>query len=409
MFPASLLGLTHAQVWLLLPRVILTKEYQNPWLTPDTFVRLAKDAKDDGSRLKVCTYGHYLARVRSGMGPRDDDIVLMDEFGEREPDMGLAYFATRQKKFLLSATPSRLYSPDSLVRVIPIPRPFEEPTPTRLGLPVTGLVQEALADHPGPQRLQVIVPGIGEAQEVTQALRDLGRVATTLWAGQPRVPASGDIVATQVVDSGIDIPGITLLIDKGVRVVQNQGITQVLPTDPSTDIQRRGRTGRRSQGWVYTTLLAGTGAQPTPYPSYTRIMEEVSARAWLFARLGIEDTTAVYPFGVASRIDHRMRIHTEEALTTNELVSLSAWWALACNRCEPWEADKAYDRITLRGWTDTDEGISQMLNRAFGQTGLLPRQAIAHILAEHPFRVTIGGVERSPTRMRIENGSVHAL
>jgi hypothetical protein len=409
MFPASLLGLTHAQVWLLLPRVILTKEYQNPWLTPDTFVRLAKDAKDDGSRLKVCTYGHYLARVRSGMGPRDDDIVLMDEFGEREPDMGLAYFATRQKKFLLSATPSRLYSPDSLVRVIPIPRPFEEPTPIRLGLPVTGLIQEALADHPGPQRLLVIVPGIGEAQEVTQALRDLGRVATTLWAGQPRVPASGDIVATQVVDSGIDIPGITLLIDKGVRVVQNQGITQVLPTDPSTDIQRRGRTGRRSQGWVYTTLLAGTGTQPTPYPSYTRIMEEVSARAWLFARLGIEDTTAVYPFGVASRIDHRMRIHTEEALTTNELVSLSAWWALACNRCEPWEADKAYDRITLRGWTDTDEGISQMLNRAFGQTGLLPRQAIAHILAEHPFRVTIGGVERSPTRMRIENGSVHAL
>jgi hypothetical protein len=409
MFPASLLGLTQNQVWLLLPRVILTKEYQNPWLCPDTFVRLAKDVKDDGSRLKVCTYGHYLARVRSGFGPRDGDLVLMDEFGEREPDMGLAYFATRNPKFLLSATPNEIYSPGATHRVVPIPRPFEEPTPTRLGLPTTGLIQEALREHGGPQRLLVIVPGITEANEVTQALRDLGRVATTLWAGQPKVPQAGDIVATQVVDSGVDIPGITIVVDKGVRVVQDKGITQIQPTSPDVDTQRRGRTGRRNQGWVYTSLVAGTGRPPTPYPTYTRIMEEVTARSWLFERLGIHDPTEPYPFGVASRIDHRMAIKYDYELTTNEVVSLSAWWCLSCGGQEPDVTNKMYDRITLRGWTEHDEGISQMLNRAYGQTGLLPRKDIAHIIAAYPFYVMINGVERRPMRMRVENGAVHAV
>jgi hypothetical protein len=68
-----------------------------------------------------------------------------------------------------------------------------------------------------------------------------------------------------------------------------------------------------------------------------------------------------------------------------------------------------YDRITLRGWTEHDEGISQMLNRAYGQTGLLPRKDIAHIIAAYPFYVMINGVERRPMRMRVENGAVHAV
>jgi hypothetical protein len=408
-FVASLAYRTTGAIWLLVPRIVLRDEYQNPWLTMDTIVKLSRGVPDDGSRVKVMTYGHYLARVRAGTGPEDSDFVLMDEFGEREPDMGLAYHATGGVKFLLSATPNLLYAPHATVKVVPIPRPFEEPTPIRLGLPVVGLIQEALREHPGEQRLLVIVPGIPEAASTAQALRDLGRVATAVSSKARSIPKIGDIVATQIVDSGVDIPGITIVIDKGLRVVQDKGKTLVLPTDPSVDKQRRGRTGRRNLGFVYTSLVAGTGEHPLPYPTYTRIMEEVSAREWLFATLGIQDSTEVYSYFDASRIDPRMSFKTGEILTTNEKTSLAGWWCLACSGIPTHQVDQAYDDIVTRGWSEKDDAISQMLNRAYGQVGLLPRTRIARLLASRPFAVRMNGQEYRPLAMRIEDGCVYAV
>jgi len=104
-----------------------------------------------------------------------------------------------------------------------------------------------------------------------------------------------------------------------------------------------------------------------------------------------------------------MRFQTETELWTNAKVSLSAWWCLSCNGSSPSEADSQYDRIVNHGWGEHDEGVSQMLNRAFGQTGLIPRAILAPILAEFPFRVMIDGLERAPMTMRIENGEVHAI
>jgi hypothetical protein len=403
-FPAALLESIKGRVWLVMPRVVLREDYQNPWLNLDVVSKLSKDSKDNGGRMVVTTYGHYLARLRSNAGPGPDDIVLLDEFGENEPDMGLAYLKTTVRKFLLSATPDSLFAPHAGVRVIPIPRPFPEPTPTRLALPVMELIQEALRERTGRQRLLVIVPGLIEAHTIARSIESLGREAHVLSGKQRKVPLTGDIVATQVVDSGIDIPGITIVIDKGKRIVSHKGETMSWDTDASVDKQRRGRTGRRNEGYVYTHTRAGTGEKPVPYPTYTRMMEEWSYRDRLFEILGIENRVEMAPLDRRSRLDPRMELLPCVNRTIE--VSLNAWWALSCSGLSNEEADKAYDQITTIGWTEHTEGISQMLSRAYGQTYVAPRSEIAALIRSFPFQVVLDGMRYRPLSMRISNGHI---
>jgi hypothetical protein len=232
----------------------------------------------------------------------------------------------------------------------------------------------------------------------------LGREAHVLSGKQRKVPLTGDIVATQVVDSGIDIPGITIVIDKGKRIVSHKGETMSWDTDASVDKQRRGRTGRRNEGYVYTHTRAGTGDKPVPYPTYTRMMEEWSYRDRLFEILGIEDRVEMAPLDRRSRLDPRMELLPCVNRTIE--VSLNAWWALSCSGLSNEEADKAYDQITTIGWTEHTEGVSQMLSRAYGQTYVAPRSEIAGLLRSFPFQVVLDGMRYRPLSMRISNGNI---
>jgi hypothetical protein len=328
----------------------------------------------------------------------------LDEFGESEPDMALAYYKTNGRKFLMSATPDFTFAKNAKIRVIPFPRPFPEPVPVRLDLPVMEMIQEALRERPGPQRLLVMVPGLIEAGTIAQSLLSMGREATVLSGKHRKVPLTGDVVATQVVDSGIDIPGITIVVDKGRRIVSNKGTTSSWPTDPSTDKQRRGRTGRRNEGFVYTHIQAGTGDKPVPYPLYTRMMEESSYRMRLFEDLGITDAVEMAPLHRRSRIDPRMSLLPQVDLAQES--ALSAWWCFSCLGLSNSEANKLYDRVATMGWTEETEGISQMLNRAFSRTFLLPRVDIAPILASFPYAVRVDGYEYRPMGMRIADGRI---
>nr|UQT02536.1 putative polyprotein [Red mite associated hypovirus 1] len=406
-FVAALSKVVKGRIWLLVPRIVLRQEYQNPWLVIDEIVKLDRHTIDTGARIAVCTYGHFISRALHAGILTKDDLVLMDEFHENEPDMGICYHGTQVPKILMSATPTTIYATDAPVHTIPIPRPFKEPTPVRLDLPVVAIIQEALRKHAGEQRLLVIVPGVREAEAIATALDSLGRQATVLSGARRAVPEKGDIVATQIVDSGMDIPGITIVIDKGQRVVSDKGKIKVQPSDPSTDKQRRGRTGRRNDGFVYTHLRAGTGTPPTPYPTYTRIMEDSTSRQWLLDKLGIGYDLYPYSVDIRSRIDPRMRLLGD--YTRAEEISLSAWWALSCNGVTREEADKTYDSICIYGWDEDSEVIRQLLLRAFGTSDLLSRLTITPILMTTPFEVVYKAVPRRTYQVRIEDGEFRVL
>lgn len=218
-----------------MPTRPLRDEYQNPWLGVDTIIRLFKGVRDDGSRVAVLTYGHYLARVSSGTGPTAGDLIVMDEFGERKPEMGLAWYHTAQPKLMLSATPDDLYCPGAEYVSIPLKREHQSNPPVRLELDPMGLVQEALRDHPGSQRLLVMVPGLAEANRIATGLSSLGRTATVLSSKQRRVPSTGDIVATAIADTGLDIPGMTIVIASGRKVISDRGrVTMATPISRPT-------------------------------------------------------------------------------------------------------------------------------------------------------------------------------
>nr|QED42897.1 unknown [Mycosphaerella hypovirus A] len=409
-FPAAILAAEpRCNVWLLTPRVLLRETYKNPWLHTTEVNKLQRNSVITDARLKISTYGHFNARLKSGSIVGEHDFVLLDEFHEADPEMGLACFNLRKhcRKAYLSATYSALFAPEADVYQVGIPRPFSEPIPTRLGLDAVGLFNEAVRDHPTEVgRTLVICPGRQECSRVQVAISQLGYPATVVSSDQRSFPPRGVIVATQVVDSGVDIdPPVNVVIDTGRRVASHRGRTHVWPTDYLTDKQRRGRAGRRGEGWVYTSLDAGSGDTPVTYPTYCRMIGEEAGRTWLFERLGILDDLEIVER--PSAIDRRMAlmVNTQDPLVIR---SLYAYWLLACTPDSDRAIAAKYDNVVRNGWPETLEGQARILERFTRETQILPRSMIAQHLATVPFAIRQGGVVRRTNGLSILDGRIIA-
>lgn len=103
-----------------------------------------------------------------------------------------------------------------------------------------------------------------------------------------------------------------------------------------------------------------------------------------------------------------MRIIYPRSLTTNEVVSLTCWWCLS-NQYGLEGANAVYDKITVRGWAEEEEGVSHMLSKTYGQTAILPRAGIAQILGSVPYEIRTDASTRRAYGFRIIDGSVTEL
>jgi hypothetical protein len=177
-------------------------------------------------------------------------------------------------------------------------------------------------------------------------------------------------------------------------------------TDHLVDRQRRGRAGRRGEGWVYTSLSAGTGPTPIQYPNYCRVIGEDGAREWIFNRLGIEDS--ILPVENPSPVDRRMRLDVMSP-TTPIKVSLCAFWLLSCTFSTDDEAWRAYDSVERGGWPDTLEGPAQLLMTRLRETAIVPRDILAPYVAARPFVVKTPTGERRVRRLFLAEGRVYDM
>nr|DBA06988.1 TPA_asm: polyprotein [Hypovirus sp.] len=408
-FPAALIQLTSRRVWLVVPRIVLRTSYNNPWIDGRLVLKASRGVKLGSEPLVVCTYGHLNARVTHGSELSPEDIVLFDEFHEEEPEMGASawYLRDHPLKGYLSATPSTLYAPNALKLSISLERPYEEPVPIRLALPIVQLFQKAAQDHPQEiKRSLVIVSSLKECDMVAASITSMGYACSTLNRLNRRVPPYGVIVATQIVDSGIDIdPPVNIVVDAGERIVSSKGFTFRQPSDASTDVQRRGRAGRRGKGWSYTTLHAGTGSRPIAYPSYTRVVGDENLRKFLFSTLGIEDQLDDLPNAV--RFDKRVLFPPAES--GFQLVGLAAWWLLINSEGTATEAGRQYDQISFSGWSEQHDGVRNLLLNWFGTCRIPSRSLICDVVSEPAFTVSIGGVRRVVSRLTIQDGKVDGV
>jgi hypothetical protein len=400
------------RVWVAVHTRVLRDSYSNPWMDAHDVVRLSKGVSDTCAKVAVATYGHLLARQASGVGPREGDIVILDEFHLRMPVQAIAYYTLRTvcPMLLVSATPDDLYCPDADYRKIPIPREHALAVPRRLDLDPMAMFLELQHTEPeAAKRVLFICATRREVAQLVEALSTMGEMAHPLTAVARTIPPEGHIVATSVADTGVNImPPPTALVDSGEVIVSDQGALARTPTDAALDMQRTGRVGRLGDGVAYKHTRAGTGTKPTPYPTHTEVCRAGEVRSLMVKALNITDRlTPMYLHGLLeSKVDPFMSFDNDILGNQDRdtYVALSAWWLLANQALDIRDADAEYDKIVVGGWTDETEGIADVLSMKYRSTWLVARRIIAPLIARRPYIILYDGKPVHALRVAFRKG-----
>lgn len=241
------------------------------------------------TELLVTTTGMLLRRLQSDPLLEDVACVLLDEFHERSLDVDLALGMLQRirttlrpelKLVVMSATldpePITHYLGDDAVPVVSEGRSFPVDVryapatspQTRIEETVATVLPETLAETAG--HVLVFLPGVGEIRRTHEAIRRDGGATDAdileLYGDLP--PKDQDavlrpssrrkiILATNVAETSITIPGVTAVIDSGLarvmRFDSSIGLPKLQrePISQASAEQRAGRAGRTEPGICY--------------------------------------------------------------------------------------------------------------------------------------------------------------
>jgi ATP-dependent helicase HrpB len=259
-----------------------------------------------GTRIVFATPGMVL-RNRSLSGGAG--VVILDEFHERSLDvdllLGLLLAERRSALVIMSATlegericqhvggvhlnaPGRLFPVD--VRHLP----GRGLLPDALDLPAR--VQQALGEaRDAAGDVLVFLPGKAEIQACVNSLRGPFTLVPlhgglTLEEQQrafERTPARKVILATNVAETSLTIPGVGVVIDAGlVRQTLYQhgrGSLALVPIAEDSAVQRAGRAGRTGPGVCYRLWSPAARLSPSTSPEIHReslVSLVLTAAAW---------------------------------------------------------------------------------------------------------------------------------
>jgi ATP-dependent helicase HrpB len=230
----------------------------------------------ENTPLIFYTEGTFLKKFLSQTELSDVEVVILDEFHERhlDTDLALAFLREYQKMrpelkiILMSATLDlKLVEAFPGAKVIDIVAPmfpvevtYLPNRPSILNLSLEQKVKSAVEGLRNQGDILVFLPGMREMQKV-QAL--LGGNVFLLHADLSReeqnlalAPSSQQkiILATNIAESSITIPGISIVIDSGIQREAHYSAWNGLkfirdvPVTKSSAIQRAGRAGRTGPG-----------------------------------------------------------------------------------------------------------------------------------------------------------------
>nr|WMI40100.1 MAG: RNA-dependent RNA polymerase [Rhizoctonia cerealis zetahypovirus] len=142
-------------------------------------------------------------------------------------------------------------------------------------------------------RILIIHPSVKKGTEIVQMIRDRANMYESLTggnfmisqihAGDRRVPSTGHIVATQMVDAGVTIKGITCVIDSGLSIVSHMNSTQWTTMSTTTSIQRKGRTGRTDNGLYIPLRTPHTQTDAINLPSNFELITDFTTWQSIYA------------------------------------------------------------------------------------------------------------------------------
>ena len=278
------------------------------------------------TRVEVLTEGILTRMIQDDPGLEGVAAVIFDEFHERHlsADLGLALALDVQSQLrpdLRIVVMSATLDGESLARLIDAPRlssagrsysvavsHFPARREEALLFQLKRCVESAIAQHPGD--LLVFLPGQHEISDAQRILSSLPAIES----GQLQVlPLHGElplehqtlalspdpqgrrrvVLATNVAESSVTLPGVRVVIDSGLarepRFDPNSGFSRletVSISQASAD-QRAGRAGRVAEGVCYRLWLQSQRLEPARGPEITQV--ELAGLALELAAWGSSD------------------------------------------------------------------------------------------------------------------------
>lgn len=287
----------HERVWIICPFIVLRDDFEPGPFGDYKVQKLVKNLPiDPVASILVCTYGHFLTRlseIQSG------DAILLDEIHKvtdrmiitvdkllnvrKWKDNGITADARCLKILFLSATP-----PEKPYDYHGVPVEFNDfetngmirrrftTNVVKMDTDVVSMMDHAHRQHGDlVQRSLVVVPHITEIPGIIEQIQNLPGLksikVTEVSSNNRTIPKEGIIIATPMVDNGLDInPPVNFVFSSGRARCFHRGQEimdgrKASPTDIATQLQRRGRCGRNADGWSYEPACEGMGRIPIPY------------------------------------------------------------------------------------------------------------------------------------------------
>jgi len=287
------------------PRKVLVAKWSSPLDTGLYGVqRLDRSVKhiDPTARLLLGTDGHMLQRALAGQFNSEEfeNLYLLDEFHELNGQKValLQWLVTaRQRVFLLSATPKGIDFIPTVSFDAGIPPRFSRRVIQCDNRDLSGVYIEMVAKEPEKARKCIIkTTYLAEAQKIkdqltyatTSSLLNPGTWSTPafkphlLYGGNSQEPIPPDttvLIATEVIGTGVSLPGYTMLISNGETLNNHKGEMVKEPTDANTEHQIESRVGRYQNGdIVVRPSWAGTGRTAQVYPDFAYLSYAFNAR-----------------------------------------------------------------------------------------------------------------------------------
>jgi uncharacterized coiled-coil DUF342 family protein len=280
------------RVVLSLPRTILRDKWSSPLENDRQPVKRLKKGVDIDRRDKILigTDGHLLNRVMAGE-LTDKDVYLLDEFHELNGQKValLEELSKRKCRVMLpSATPKPVPGMDVGVVEAGIPRRFApdiwpisdsiSPADALRQFGGNFVTRWPISGPPNEEAFKerVLIKcthingrnGVNETLEILQYDQWNCYALTSETARDPIPSYAQVVIATDVINTGISLPGFKLLVYDGKMHAVDQGEHSVTWVDPDTKHQGMARVGRYGPGdAVLCPISAGTGPTPQVYPA----------------------------------------------------------------------------------------------------------------------------------------------
>ncbi|BAM08994.1 polyprotein [Valsa ceratosperma hypovirus 1] len=200
----------------------------------------------------------YLRRILADLP--ENTIIVLDEFHEMDEDTLWLLDRYREHCIVVTATPE-FYGSNRFVEVRLSKGRNSHWTVMDDLRSGKGNLEEAwneLITHTNDdKKILMIVPTVKDVKTTLHHIEQLvpGKRACGLYRGNTMVRPADWYVATSVVDAGLTIPDVSIVIDTGWSLGFKGGKFQRRPSSRNISVQRRGRTGRTTNG-TYVRLIS---------------------------------------------------------------------------------------------------------------------------------------------------------